>query len=217
MIILGALLVAASTASAGMGGGPIGNGMPGRPDGSAGHIPAALSGGTSGMALIVGDDGTVFTIRRIAGDPEAPGSGSMEVIAVSTSGTTLWTWTADGGVHGLEIAGDLVLVCSTEADVGHVPGTPHGGMENDSILHALAISSGTEVWQLGIEGKLMMIESSANVIYAVMAEHDLAGNSGDIVPRGGMHPPNAGQGMGNLKLLAITFDGSVKWTLGLNE
>jgi len=228
-IIIAAFLLTASTALAGggtMGGGmpghgTPGNGMPGRPGTPGGMMPGGFGGGMNGMNLVVADNGTVLTIRHTVGEVDVPGSGMTEVVAVAPTGGTLWTWEAEGGIHQLDVAGDLVLVSSVAWDDDHVPGTPGSGMENGSILYALAIHSGAELWQVAFDGRVMNLEPSTNAIYAVVGDYDFeAGTIGEIIPRGGMHPGQPGQpgqGMGELELVAISLDGSILWTTALNQ
>ena len=223
VVIIATMFLAASTAFAGMGGGgmgggPTGDGSHGMPGRTGGQMPGQMGNGMNGMDLTVADDGTVFTIRRVADEADVPASNTVEVVAISPTGGTLWTWTSNGGVHQIEIAGNMVLVSSMDAELDHVPGEPQEGMENGSILYALAIHSGAELWQLPFDGRLMNLEPSANVIYAVAIDHDFeTGTNTDIIPRGGMHDPGTGQGMGSAKLFAISLDGNVAWTVSLNE
>jgi len=218
IVIIAALLMLTSPTALADGGhmGDGMHGMPGRP-GYTGSVMSGMGFG-AGMALTVADDGTVLTIRHIAGDPQVPGSDSTEVVAISPTGGALWTWETHEAVLQLELAGRLVLVSSIERPDVVEPGTPQDGMEHDSILHALAIRSGAELWQLPLEGRIMSLEAAADMIYAVVVDHDFdASGNGGIVPRGGMHPGEPGQGTGAVELVAVSLDGTVVWKVGLNE
>lgn len=212
MILFAAMILVASTAFAGMGG-MGGNGMPGRPGNNGPGVGIGM-GPAGGASLVVADDGTVLTIKRIPGDPEVPASGTIEVVAISPTGGELWTWTAPGAVHAIEVSGTTVLVSSRNADEVMTPGEPGSGQHASSLLYALALASGAELWTLEIEGHLMNLEPAANVIYAVVADHD-AVDGNEIVPRGG-HGPGAGMGTGEITLYAISYQGVVSWTVALN-
>jgi hypothetical protein len=218
MIFMAAMVLVASTAFAGMGsGGGMGgngndNGMPGRP-GNSGGMGAGMGPGAA--TITVADDGTVLTVRRTAGDPEVPGSGTIELVAISPTGGILWTWSASGAIHALEVSGSTVLVSSTDGLLTGTPGTPGSGEQASSILHALALSSGAELWALELDGRLMSLEPSANVIYAIVVSHDWTEGT-EIVPRGGMNGPGAGMGTGEIELVAISYQGVVSWTISLN-
>jgi hypothetical protein len=213
LILFAAVILVASSAFAGMGG-MGGNGMPGRPGNNNGGVGAGM-GPAGGANLVVADDGTVLTIKRTPGDPEVPGSGTIELIAVAPTGGVLWSWTAPAAIHVLDIAGNTVLVSSIDADAVMTPGVPGSGQGHASVLYALALASGAELWTLEFEGHVMSLESAPDVIYAVVADHDAVEGTG-IVPRGGAHGPGPGMGAGEITLYAISYQGVVSWTVALN-
>lgn len=210
-IFFAVMILAASTAFAGMGGG--GHGMPGRPGNNDGG--GAGMGPAGGAGLVVADDGTVLTIKRTPGDAAVPGSGTIELIAIAPTGGVLWSWAAPAAVHELEVAGTTVLVSSIDADAAMTPGVPGSGHGANGLLHALALTSGAELWTLELEGHVMSLEASPNVIYAIVADHDAVEGT-EIVPRGGAHGPGPGMGTGEITLYAISYQGVVSWTLALN-
>lgn len=212
-IFFAAVMLVASTAFAGMGGGMGGNGMPVRPGHGGG--PGAGIGPASDAILTVADDGTVLTIKRTPGDPAVPGSGTLELVAIAPTGGILWSWVAPGGIQELEVAGNTVLVSSIDGDQVVTPREPGSGLDLNSVLYALALSSGAELWTLEVEGHIMNLEASANVIYAVVADHDVVDGTA-IVPRGGGSGPGVGMGTGEITLYAISYQGVVSWTMPLN-
>lgn len=214
MILFAAMVLVASTAFAGMGGNHGGNGMPGRPGGDGGG-PGVGMGPAGGMSLTVADDGTVLTIKRTPGDPAVPGSGTIELVAIAPTGGVLWSWTAPGAIHTLAIGGGTVLVSTIDGGEVVTPGVPGSGQGQDSILYALALTSGAELWTLEIEGRILTLEPAANVIYAVVVDHEVVEGT-EIVPRGGMNGPGVGQGTGEITLYAISYQGVVSWTVDLN-
>lgn len=206
LIYFAAMMLVTTAAFAGMGGhgtpGRPGNGMPG------GNGGMGIGAGPAGMMdLVVADDGTVLTIKRTPGDPAVPGSGTIELVAIAPTGSVLWSWTTPGAIHVLEVSGTTVLVSTVDANA--TPGDPAYGA--NSMLHALALYSGAELWTLEVEGRIHNVEPTANVIYAIVSEQT---ESTNIVPRGSANGP--GPGAGEITLYAISYQGVVNWTVSLN-
>jgi hypothetical protein len=207
MILLAVMLLAATTAVAGMGNN--GGGAPGRPGNGGTGVGLGPAAGPGGWDLTVAADGTVLTVTRTGGDPAVPGSGTIELVAISPTGGTLWTWTSPGAIHALEIGGSTVLVSTVEPTQAGTAGVPGSGQQANSVLHALALTSGATLWTLEVDGRILRLEPAANVIYAIVADHELVEGT-EIVPRGGM------RGTGEINLVAISYQGVVSWTVPLH-
>lgn len=192
------------------------------------------AGGMGGVDLVVAPDGTVVTVRG-AGDVEAGEMMGREVVAVSPTGSILWSWSGDDPVHRIHVAGQLVLA-ATGTGMGDGMGYEGDELGLEGGLAALALGSGAELWNVDLPGVVTSIASTTSQIYVLVHERVESGMGmqtasrqrgamhGPGMPPPGTNPTNPGMdphqpggGMGDATLVAISYDGTILWTLSLND
>jgi hypothetical protein len=210
LALAAALLLTAGGALAQMGGNSGGGSMPGGP----------------WMQPIVAADGTVLIVRpAAAADPDATG---MELVALGATGSTLWTWTADAGIHDLVVASGLVVVTS---GAGGGSGPLMGGATSSATttVTALRLASGAEAWHLDVDGVAMGLAADSARVYVTVVDPGAAtssGGSGTGSGSAGMGhvrgrtggTPSASYGpLRGVSLAAIDLSGNVLWTVPLTS
>ena len=204
------VLVTAGGALAQMGGNAGGGSMPGGP----------------WMQPIVAADGTVLIVRpAAAADPDATG---MELVALGAAGSTLWTWTADAGIHDLIVASGLVVVTSGAGDGS---GPMMGGTTTSATttVTALRLASGAEAWHLDVDGVVMALAADSARVYVTVVDPGAATSSsgtgtgtgsagmGRIRGRTGGTPSASYGPLRGVSLVAIDLSGNVLWTVPLTS
>ena len=206
------VLLVASVASAQMMGGGNHNGSGGTPsNGQNGGMNGGM-GDVAGMGnhrgLIVGADGTVFTVR--ISNPTTTQAATFEVVAVRPSGAIGWTASVNAGMTFIELSGNNLLV--TTSPHGFDMGYGQTPTATSSSLVALSTASGSVQWTLQLDGFAFDIEPFAGGTYVTVAKPAQSSNSG------GMH---GGTGTttsyGARTLVAVGNDGKVLWSVPLNK
>ena len=211
-IALAASLLVAQIATAQMmGGGGNHNGStpsnPSNPSGSNGnHMGGDMNGGM-GQALAVGADGTVYTLRTVAGTSTQ--NLEAEVVALRPTGTIAWATKVGAGSSRLELSGDLVLVASGGGEMG-MNGSNDTVVDDAGRLTALSAASGSIQWQLDLDGHVATLEPFSGGVYLLIVRHD-GTNTG-----GGMQ--NGPDGTSSMKrsVAAVDNTGQVLWSIDLN-
>lgn len=181
---------------------------------------------------LVAPDGTVLTLRS---DQAQNGMGTpmqgggMELVAIDPSGAIIWSYEAGGGVHDAIFVDNLVVLAVV--DGGQYGWWDGAGDEVSTKLVALTLAAGTTAWELELEAVVRNLEASTDRIYAVTGMHGSAAssNSSNTTRRGTRHPghgsgqpgnpgTNPGNGCcGEQILFAVGLDGSLLWSLPLND
>ena len=172
------ILMVATMASAQMGGGHHGN--PGQ-----GRGPEA--GGPMGGHLIVADNGYVIVTRVVT--DSATNTSSVQLVAITPSGSQAWTSTLTGGRGGFTLSGNnLLTVSSTAASDGTV----------SSTITARSVTTGATAWTLTRNGHITDLEPFSGGTYAVVVV-----------------PPTTAGGTATRTLIAISASGTVSWSVNL--
>lgn len=182
-----------------MGNGQHGGNMNGNMNGLI--MGAMAASGAMGGGLLVGPDGTVYTLR--IADAAAGSVPAGEVVAVRPSGAIGWTATVAAGMPSLALSGsDLIVATRTMGSAA----TP------SSTLAALSTASGAQRWVLQLDGIVMDIEPFAGGTYVTLIKFPAtSGGSGGMM---GRNQPGTGA---TRSLLAVGSDGRVLWTLQLTK
>ncbi|MCM2315016.1 MAG: hypothetical protein NDJ92_07685 [Thermoanaerobaculia bacterium] len=186
----------------GRGSGGTGNGtgsgmVPGRGMGN-GNGP----GGAGIPDIVVGTDGTAFLVRHLEADPV----GQFEVVAIRSTGTIGWSYKLPAlGPAELIVAGANVVAVGGygQGSQGTPPATPVAPV---SKLTAISQASGSAVWTLSIDGKLMDVKAFAAGFYLTVVKPPADATA--------THIP--GDGLGEKSLVAVSNDGAILWTVKLN-
>jgi len=146
------------------------------------HGPGGGPGGGFGGPAIIGSDGTVYVTKA------STTADSVDVVAISSTGTTIWTKTlADHG--GLRLSNNnLISVSTTKATDGTV----------SSAISALSITTGAVAWTHTVSGHADVIGSFAGGTYFSVVV-----------------PPATQGGTATRSLVAISNSGTVLWTVSL--
>lgn len=185
--------------------------------GGGGNHPGygGVTGNMTGMAgmvgmgnhrdLIVGSDGTVYTIRiSNLGTTQAP---TFEVVATRPSGATGWTASVDAGMTFIELSGTNLLV--TTSPHGFNSGSAQIPVATSSKIVALSAASGSVQWTLPLDGFAFDIEPFAGGTYVIVVKPaESSTNAGGF--RGMMS-------YGTRTLVAVGNDGKVLWSVPLNK
>jgi len=147
----------AALAQAGGGhGGPGGSGGPGGgPGGMEGGPGGGPGAGLGGGDVTIAPDGKVLVSERIAG-ATATAAATYKLVAVSTTGTVAWSYTAPAPFHRVVTLPDLVIL-SFGGDRGSTTATATPGQ-----LVALNLSTGVQTWTATVDGTLGNIEVASN-------------------------------------------------------
>lgn len=214
-LIFTLVLLVASIANAqmmgggGHGSGNSGNGQNGGMNGGMGDM-AGMVGMGNHRGLIVGTDGTVYTVR-ISNAATTTQTATFEVVAVRPSGTIGWTASVSTGMTFIELSGNNLLVTTS----------PHGtGMGNgqtpasvSSTLVALSTASGSAQWSLPLDGFAFDLEPFAGGTYVTVVKPTQASNTAG----GGMHTGTGTGSYATRTLVAVGNDGKVLWSVPLNK
>lgn len=215
-LFLSLALLVASVANAQMMGGGNHNGSGGTPSNGQNGGMNGMNGGMGDMAgmgehrgLIVGADGTVYTVR-VSNPTTTASQATFEVVAVRSSGAIGWTASVNAGMTFIEISGSHLLVTTS----------PHGfdmGEQSptslSSTLVALSTASGLQQWTLQLDGFAFDIEPFAGGTYVTVVKPAQSSNS-----NGGMHGGGNGTvSYGTRTLIAVGTDGKVLWSVPLNN
>jgi len=207
------VLLVASAANAQMMGGS------GNHHGSGGTPPSnGMNGGMGDMAgmvgmgnhrgLIVGADGTVYTIR--ISNPTTTQAATFEVVAVRPSGAIGWAASVNAGMTFIELSGNNLLVTTSphgfDMGYGQIPTT------TSSTLVALSTASGSVQWTLQLDGFAFDIEPFAGGTYVTVVKPTQSNNN-----YGGMHGGTGTVSYGTRTLVAVGNDGKVLWSVPLNK
>lgn len=168
-----------------------------------GTHPGTVMTGMVGMGdhrdLIVGTDGTVYTIR-IANLATAPAP-VFEVVAVRSSGAIGWTASVDAGMTFIALSGTNLLVTTSPQQ------TPAA---TSSKLVALSTASGSVQWTLPLDGFAFDIEPFAGGTYVVVVKPAQSSSN-----TGGMRGGTISYAIRTL--VAVGNDGKVLWSTPLNQ
>ena len=188
------------------GSGTPGNGQNGGMNGGMGDM-AGMVGMGNHRGLIVGSDGTVYTVR--ISNPTTTQAATFEVVAVRPSGAIGWTASVNAGMTFIELSGNNLLVTSSphgfDMGYGQTPTT------TSSTLVALSTASGSVQWTLQLDGFAFDVEPFAGGTYVTVAEPAQSNNSG------GMHGGTGSVSYGTRTLVAVGNDGKVLWSVPLNK
>lgn len=202
------LLVAGVADAQMMGGGNHGGGMPG--SGQNGGMNGGM-GDMAGMGnhrgLIVGTDGTVYTVR--ISNPTTTQSATFEVVAVRPNGGIGWTAPVNAGMTFIELSGTNLLI--TTSPHGSGMGNGQAPTSTSSSLVALSTASGSAQWTLPLDGFALDIEPFAGGTYISVSKPAQSTNSG------GMHGGTGPGSYGTRTLVAVGNDGKVLWSVPLNK
>lgn len=198
---------AAAQMGGGMGGGGNGGGMGGGMGSGNGDMGSmGMSGDMGGMdRVLVTPEGIAITVVRKSAAGQATPS-TLQIVALSSSGSVLWRWDASASVHQLELAGDLVLV--SQATTGMNTGST---MTPTGSLVALRSSSGVEAWRYTPEGIVGNIEVSSDRIYALVVKATGSTGNGGHMGSGG----STGSQMSR-SLVVLDIQGRVLWSFSLD-
>lgn len=207
MILFMLMLLAGGVASAQMMGG--GNHNGGNQNGgmNGGMGGGGMLGMGSHRAVIVGTDGTAYTVRVSNGTTTQ--FASFEVVAVRPSGVLGWSTPVDGGMAFIELSGTNLIVTTTPHGFG--TGAGQTSIPAASKLVALSTASGSVQWTLQLDGFASDIEPFAGGTYVVVVSPGQSGNAG------GMHGGSGAVGSGTRTLVAVGNDGRVLWSVPLNR
>jgi hypothetical protein len=161
-------------------------------------------GGMGAMHPVVLSNGSVIVQKTTP--PTAASGAKFELVAISSTGATLWTKEIDRGAHSPTLAGNLLLFVELTA-----PARPGDGIKSNVV--ALNAASGVEAWRLAVDGSAMSIAPAENQIYVVTVSgpggmHRPTGSGGPMMPR---IPPV------ERTLIAISLTGSQLWSLSLGN
>lgn len=170
-----ALLLTAGIASAQRGGGRPGGGPGGGPD-----------GGPHGGNAIVASDGTIFVMRVVT--DSATNDATTQIIAVSSSGATLWTQSISEGRGRLLLSGSNLLSVSDSSTDTAV----------SSAITARSTATGAVAWTATINGRVTDLEPFSGGTYAIV-----------------VNPPATEGGTATRSLVAISNSGATLWTVAL--
>ena len=181
------------------------------------RTPGGAAMGMNMETLLVANDGTVITVRHTP-PVTSQDSPTVEVVAISSSKSILWTWEAQYGARVLTLDQNRVIVAT------HTAGD--GQPNHLSRLAALSLQTGEVAWEVELEGVIHDVEPGIGMLYVLLVSPSGYQNSG----RGsGGHgpgmpgtPPGSGGGPygpadGSRTLVGIGENGTVVWTLELTE
>jgi hypothetical protein len=231
LALVAVMLLTAATAGAQRGHGPVGGTMSG--GGMGGDM---MDDGMGGMTLLVAPNGTVITSSVTLNS--TTNVYSTSVVALNSTGSVAWRWTAPNGVHQIELAGNLVLVSGGHMNYDGTTTT------SNAELTALALSNGAVAWKAALPGVAVSIEPAANQIFVLTMQPGAtqgtgtgSGGMGSGMGSGGMgsggmgsgsgsHHGNPGTGTGGggngmmngaRTLVALSNSGVILWSVPLNQ
>lgn len=209
------VLLVAGVANAQMMGGGNHNGSGGAPsNGQNGGMTGGMGdmAGMVGMGnhrgLIVGTDGTVYTLR--ISNPTTTQAATFEVVAVRPSGAIGWTASVNAGMTFIELSGNNLLV--TTSPHGFDMGYGQTQTSTSASLVALSTASGSVQWTLQLDGFAFDIEPFAGGTYVTVVKPAQSSNN-----NGGMHGGTGSVSSGTRTLVAVGNDGKVLWSVPLNK
>ena len=208
ILIFTLVLLVASVANAQMmgGGNHGGSGTPGNGQNGGMGDMAGMVGMGNHRGLIVGTDGTVYTVR--ISNPTTTQAATFDVVAVRPSGAIGWTASVNAGMTFIELSGNNLLVTtSPHSDMGY----GQAPTSTSSSLVALSTASGSVQWTLQLDGFAFDIEPFAGGTYVTVAKPAQSNNSG------GMHGGTGSVSYGTRTLVAVGNDGKVLWSVPLNK
>jgi hypothetical protein len=204
------VLLVAGVANAQMMGGGNHHGIGGNPgngqNGGMGDMPGMVGMGNH-RGLIVGADGTVYTMR--ISNPTTTQAATFEVVAVRPSGAIGWTASVNAGMTFIELSGTNLLV--TTSPHGFDMGYGQAPTTTSSALVALSTVSGSVQWTLQLDGFAFDIEPFAGGTYVTVVKPAQSTNNG------GMHGGTGTVSYGTRTLIAVGNDGKVLWSVPLNK
>ena len=215
ILILTLVLLIAGVANAQMMGGGSHHGSGGTPsNGQNGGMNGGM-GDMAGMAgmgdrrgLIVGSDGTVYTVR--ISNPTTTQAATFEVVAVRPSGAIGWTASVNAGMTFIELSGNNLLVTTSphgfDMGYGQTPTT------TSSTLVALSTASGSVQWTLPLDGFAFDVEPFAGGTYVTVVKPSQSNNN-----HGGMHGGTGSVSYGTRTLVAVGNAGTVLWSVPLKK
>lgn len=115
----------------------------GRPGG-----PGGPEGGPHGGNAIVASDGTIFVMRVVT--DTATDTSSAQIVAVSSSGATLWTQTISEGRGPFILSGSNLLSVSEDA------------------ITARSTATGAVAWTATVTGRVTDLEPFSGGTYAIV-------------------------------------------------
>lgn len=155
----------------------------GRPGGGPG---GGSDGGPNGGNAIVAADGTIFVMRVVT--DSATDTRTAQIVAVSSSGATLWTQTiSDGRGHFILSGSNLLSVSDSSTDTAA-----------SSTITARSTATGTVAWTANINGRVTDLEPFSGGTYAIV-----------------VIPPATEGGNATRSLVAISNSGATLWTVAL--
>lgn len=181
------------------------NGQNGGMNGGMGDM-AGMAGMGNHRGLIVGADGTVYTVH--ISNPTTTQAATFEVVAVRPSGVIGWTASVNSGMTFIELSGNNLLV--TTSPHGFDMGYGRTPTSASSTLVALSTASGSVRWTLPLDGFAFDIEPFADGTYVTVVKPAQSSNSG------GMHGGTGSVSYGTRTLAAVGNDGKVLWSIDLN-
>jgi len=154
-----------------------GHGAPGGPGGPGGPEDHGFGG-----PAIVSSDGTVYVTKASAT------TGSVDVVAIRSTGATAWTATIAGGGHIFLSNSNLITVTDTKNSDGSFTST----------ITAYSAATGTQAWTLTQAGRVEPNGSFAGGTYFNV-----------IVP------PATQGGTPTRSLIAVSNSGALLWSVSL--
>jgi len=150
-----------------------------------GH-PGGPGGGPDGGNAIVASDGTIFVMRVVT--DSATDTSTAQIIAVSSSGATLWTQTISEGRGRLLLSGsNLLSVSGSSTDSA-----------TSSTITARSTATGAVAWTATVSGRVTDLEPFSGGTYAIVVT-----------------PPATEGGTATRSLVAISSSGATLWTVAL--
>ena len=142
--------------------------------------------GPGGSTAIVAPDGTIF-VTRIVTD-SATNTASVQIIAVTPAGATLWTRTLTDGRGPLVLSGANLLLVNDSSTPAAV----------SSTITALATASGSVAWTANVDGWITDLEPFSGGTYVIAVTPSLNRD-----------------GTATRSLVAISHSGATLWTMTL--